>query len=395
MRILQINTEANAGSVGKIAEEIGKSLLANGDESYIAYGREARSSKSILIKIGNNLNPYLHGAYNLLTDKHGFASVSATKKFIKAIGKINPDLILLHNLHGYYLNIEILFEYFSIVKKPIVWTFHDCWPFTGHCTHFENINCFKWRTHCESCPKINHYPKSYVDNSRFNFSQKKRLFTSLSNLTIVTPSNWLNNYTIQSFFKEFVVKTIHNGIDIDLFKPIKQKAEKPYVLFVSNRWIYTKGYDDIFKLRALIDNEIDFVVVGMNAKQLKSLPAGIKGYKRTRDLNQLVQLYSNTLCLINPTYSDNFPTVNLEALACGTPVITYNTGGSPEAIDKHTGFIVDKGDVSGIAKAVIEISNCDKIDISKKCRQRAEALFDKKNVSLEYINLFKNILEKK
>jgi glycosyltransferase involved in cell wall biosynthesis len=392
MRVLQINVSANVGSTGKIAEEIGKSLIKSGHESYIAYGRKACNSASALIKIGNKLDHYLHGAYTLLTDKHGFASMAATKKLIKTIESIKPDLIALHNLHGYYINIAILFEYLEKAGKPVVWTFHDCWPFTGHCSHFENVHCFKWQTQCESCPKTHYYPKSYIDNSAFNFTYKKRLFTSIKDLTIVTPSIWLKNYTKQSFFSKNLVDTIPTGIDLNVFKPALLKTEKPYVLFVSNVWLHTKGYQDIFKLRELVDLTIDFIVVGISPKQLKSLSHGIKGYTRNNDINQLVNLYANAICLVNPTYSDNFPTVNIEALACGTPVVTYDTGGSPETIDAQTGCVVAKGDIGGLAKAVEKLSKFDKSEIKVNCRKRAEALYNKHDRSMDYVHLFERLV---
>lgn len=392
MRVLQINVAANVGSTGKIGEEIGKALIKHGHESYMAYGRTARKSASTLIKIGNKLDQYIHGAYTLLTDKHGFASVAATKKLIKTIETINPDLIALHNLHGYYINIAILFDYLEKVQKPVVWTFHDCWPFTGHCSHFENVSCYKWQTQCESCPKTHYYPKSYIDNAKFNFIHKKRLFTSLKDLTIVTPSHWLRNYTVQSFFSNYPVQTIPTGIDLDVFKPNVLKNERPYLLFVSNVWVHTKGYQDIFKLRKLVDTKIDFIIVGLSAKQLKTLPDGIKGYTRTHDINQLVDLYANAMCLINPTYSDNFPTVNIEALACGTSVITYDSGGSPEAIDANTGYVVAKGDIDGLANAVSELSKLDLNIVSGNCRQRAEALFNKQDRSMDYVHLFETLV---
>lgn len=392
MRILQINVNVNSGSTGRIAEEIGKAILANGHESYIAYGRGVANSKSNLIKIGNKLDNYLHGIYTLLTDKHGFASTIATRRLIKQINRINPDILVLQNLHGYYINIAVLFEYLAKINKPVVWIFHDCWPFTGHCSHFENVGCFKWQAKCYECPKKNYYPKSWVDNSEINFIRKRALFTALNNLQIVVPSNWLKRYVQQSFFNEHPVTSIPNGVDVAVFKPIVQQSIKPYLLFVSNVWVHTKGYADIIKLRTLVSNEIEFIIVGVSKQQQQSLPTGIKGILRTGNTADLVRLYSNAICLVNPTYSDNFPTVNIEALACGTPVVTYDTGGSPEAIDAFTGIVVDKGNISGLSDAVHQILKQNREILRTACRNRAEKLFDKNKTSNDYMKLFENLL---
>lgn len=390
MRVLQINSVANSGSTGRIAEEIGNVLMAHGHESYIAYGRGRATSTSKLIKIGSQKDVYWHGAYTLLTDKHGFASKRATENFIQKVEKIKPDLIALHNLHGYYINLEVLFNYLAQKNIPVTWTLHDCWPFTGHCTHFENEKCYKWQVECYACPKSSFYPKSYVDNSKLNFNAKKRLFNSLQNLHVITPSIWLKNHVEKSFLKSNHVSVINNGINIETFKPSYNKSN--ILLFVSNVWTTTKGIYDIFKLRRLVDSEYEFIVIGLTENQKKSLPKGIVGFEKTKNINELVEFYSKAFCLINPTYSDNFPTVNLEALACGTPLITYNTGGSPEAIDEHTGFVVDKGDVNGIVDKLNILKNLDYNEVSKACRERAVNLFNKKDRCIDYLTMFEKLL---
>jgi glycosyltransferase involved in cell wall biosynthesis len=393
VRVLQINSVANSGSTGRIAEEIGNVLIENGHESYIAYGRGNAKSSSQLIKIGSDWDVYLHGAYTLLTDKHGFGSKKATEKLIAEIDNIKPDLIALHNLHGYYLNIEILFNYIKKNNIPVTWTFHDCWPFTGHCSHFENVSCNKWQSTCHICPKTGSYPKSFFDNSTSNFENKKRLFTSIKKMTIITPSNWLKNHIISSFLKHPVL-TINNGINMDVFKPSLEKFNtKKYLLFVSSVWTKTKGFDDIISMRKIVPKDIDFVIVGISKKQQENLIDGITGITRTSNIDELIKYYSNAFCLINPTYSDNFPTVNLEAIACGTPVITYNIGGSPEAIDDKTGFVVEKGDIKGVVEKVEALKGLNYEKISKACRLRAEELYDKKTRYLDYLRVFEGMVK--
>jgi putative colanic acid biosynthesis glycosyltransferase len=399
MRVLQINSVANSGSTGRIAEEIGNVLLAHGHESYIAYGRGNANSSSKLIKIGSDKDVYLHGAYTLLTDRHGFASKSATKKFIQEVEKIKPDLIALHNLHGYYLNIEILFEYLKNSNIPVTWTFHDCWSFTGHCSYFDDINCIKWQNSCYTCPKSRNYPKAYVDNSKINFSKKKKIFNGVCKLKIITPSMWLENLTNKSFL-DYEVLTINNGIDLNKFNICETKNlinkffsfNKKIILGCASTWSNRKGYHDFIALSKKLSEEYQIVMIGLNAKEIKTLPNNIIGIQRTESIEELAQWYTLAYVFVNPTSQDNFPTTNLESLACGTPVITYNTGGSPEAIDEHTGFVVDKGDVDGIVESIEKLKGLNYEDISTACRARAERLYDKKIRYLDYLRVFEEML---
>lgn len=399
MKLLQINSTVNSGSTGRIAEDIGKVLIANGHESYIAFGRGHRPSQSKLIRIGNAFDVYWHGLQTLLFDRHGFASKRATKRLINYINELKPDLVHLHNLHGYYLNIHILFEALEKIEYPVVWTFHDCWPFTGHCTYFEFESCFKWKSQCSNCPKKNFYPKSiFLDNSKRNFNAKKNLFTKIKHLTIVTPSNWLENYVKESFLQNFPVRVYHNGIDTSVFGVIENKYDEKYkrfgkyILGVANVWSSRKGMQDFYQLRQKIDNSLNIILVGLNRHQLRDLPNGVMGIHHTESVDELAALYRNAILYLNPTYQDNFPTTNIEALACGTPVITYNTGGSPEAVDQLTGRVVPKGDLDGIVHAIHEICSIDRDVWRKNCRARAEKHFDKNKQFLKYLQLYEEMI---
>ncbi len=400
MKILQINSVVNSGSTGRITEDIGRVLMANGHENYIAYGREDRPSESKLIKIGSKWDNYVHGAYSMLFDRHGFASKNATADLIKKIDQIQPDAIGLHNLHGYYLNIEILFNYLKKINIPVLWTLFDCWTFTGHCSYFDDVNCEKWKTQCEKCPKYNHYPKSlFVDNSFKNYQDKKVLFTSLNKLEIVVHSNWLAGLVKQSFLKETKVHVTPTALDLNVFKSVKSDlrtkynlGQKKIILGCANIWTNRKGFKDFIELEKRIDDNYKIVMIGLNDNELKQISSSVLGLKRTESVNELVEWYSLADMFINPTSQDNFPTTNLEALACGTPVITYKTGGSPEAIDQQTGIVVEKGDVDGLAKAVLQISERDQAQLKNLCRARAEKNFNKDTRYLDYLKLYEQLL---
>ena len=394
-KLFQINVTANWGSTGKIAEAIGLSAMKQGWESYIAYGRYSNPSQSQLIPIGNPIDTYWHYGIQRIMDNEGLCSIRATKKLVNEIKKIKPDIVQLHNIHDHYLNYQILFEYLNQENVKVVWTFHDCWAFTGHCFHFVTKGCDKWKTGCHHCPLRNEYPKTLLDKSCRNYELKKRLFTSNKNLTIVSCSEWMAEFVKQSFLKEKDIQTIHNGVNIEMFYPIpsQQEDNKFKIIAVSSVWTQAKGLYDIYKLREMLSDDVEMIIVGLSAKQLKTLPNGIYGIQRTQNIQELVQLYNEADVLINPTYADTFPTVNLEALACGTPVITYQTGGSPEAVDEKTGLVVPQGDVKALADAIYRFMNhplC-----TEDCRERAELFFDKVKCFEQYIDLYSKILKNK
>lgn len=402
MKILQINTTVNSGSTGRIAEEIGKVAMENGHESYIAYGRGNRPSTSQLIKIGGQKDVLLHGVKTALFDRHGFGSKRATAELVKKIDEIKPDVIGLHNLHGYYLHIGELFQYLNTENIPILWTLFDCWAFTGHCSYFDDIDCPKWKTHCEQCPKTRKYPKSYwMDNAYKNFSDKKHLFNLPDHLELVVHSKWLEGLVKQSFLGNKNSHHIFSGIDLNTFKPTDSNLRNDYrlqdkqvLLGVANIWDERKGLADFMQLSETLEDKYQIVLIGLSQNQLKSIPHKIIGISRTESVEKLAQWYSLADLFINPTYLDNFPTTNIEALACGTPVITYKTGGSPEAIDDQTGKVADKGNIQEIVQAIKALTQKDTRAMQNACRQRAESHFNKNDRYRDYLSLYEAIVEK-
>ena len=403
MKVLQINVAVNTGSTGKIAESIGLVLMDQQHESIIAYGRNSRKSASQTIKIGNSFDQTMHGVKSRLFDKHAFGSKNATELLVAQIEKLQPDIIHLHNLHGYYLNIDILFTYLKTKDIPVVWTLHDCWSFTGHCSFFDRVKCDKWKTECNKCPLSNKYPASFfVDNSTGNFYKKKELFNGIKQMMLVTPSNWLHNLLKESFLHNYPVKVIHNGINLNLFtnKPAEAYRKKMgltgnfIILGVASIWDRRKGLADFINLSSVIEKNDRIVLVGLTKNLMKDLPENIIGIERTENIDELVALYNLANVFINPTWVDNFPTTNIEALACGTPVITYDTGGSVEAVDVRTGFVVKKGDIAGLKLAVDIVKVKGKSSYTDYCRQRAETFFNEQERFADYVELYKSLLVK-
>lgn len=400
-KLLQINITSNWGSTGKIAEAINLAAQRKGWECSTAYGRWANPSQFPTYKVGNKWDMYVHYFENRIFDREGLSSRRATKALIRHIEELKPDVISLHNIHDHYLNYELLFRYLNETNIKVVWTFHDCWTFTGHCFHFVTKDCMRWKTGCHDCPLHHLYPNTVLDRSVKNYALKKELFSANKNLAIVACSDWLGDFVKESFLSNKRLEIIHNGVDLNVFKPntnctnsksFDSDQESFKIIAVSNVWYPNKGELDIYKLRTMLnEDEYEITMVGISAEQAKNIPAGIRGIQRTQNVQELAQLYSEADVLINPTYEDNFPTVNIESLACGTPVITYRTGGSPEAVDGKTGFVIDQGDLTSMANTIMWMN--DHPLSSEACRKRAEEYFDKDKCFEKYVELYEDLLK--
>lgn len=395
LTVVQINSVCGIGSTGRIATDIHHTLTESGYMSYVAFGRGLPKNCDNTITIGNNYDNYLHVGLTRLLDKHGFGSVKATQEFIKNLEEINPDIIHLHNIHGYYINIEMLFNYIKQNNKRVIWTLHDCWAFTGHCTHFDYVGCNKWRTGCFNCPEKNEYPKSlFMDNSEVNYLRKKEIFTGVKDLTIITPSKWLANLVKQSFLREYKINVINNGINLNIFKPSTSSefrmnhnlVNKFIILGVANVWNRKKGLNYFIELSNNLEEDEVIVLVGLTKKQVKQLPEQIIGIPLTNSTKELAEIYSAADIYLNPTLEDNFPTTNIEALACGTPVFTFDSGGSYECLDEKCGRVIILKNTKGIRDS-IKIYRTSKLFNSSNCINKASQ-YNMKNQYREYLNLY-------
>jgi len=384
LKVLLINSVCGYGSTGRIAADLYDMLVEKGDEAAVAFGRKDGKSDIESYRIGSMPSTLFHLFMTRFFDMHGLWSRRATKGLIAYIDSFKPDIIHLHNLHGYYLNLELLFEYIAKKKIKVVWTLHDCWSVTGHCSHFEYVACDKWISQCEECPQKKEYPASLVfDRSKKNYSLKKKLFNLPKNMVLITPSDWLKAIIKKSYLSKYRVETIHTGIDLNVFKPSSSNmrktlgiSEKKILLGVASPFSERKGFNDFISLSKMLPDDYIIILAGLKHKQIISLPKNVLGLGRLHGAEEIAKLYSMADVFINPTKEDTFPTTILESLACGTPVITYDVGGCVEAIDKTCGIAVKKDDIDGIVTALEKIEA--KPLSQENCIERAKT-FEKTN----------------
>ena len=359
MKILQINTVCGVKSTGRITTDIAAMAEEKGYVCTIAYGREGIPAD--LAKYGKKFTSFWsnkwHAVISRAFSKTGYGSKRATKKLVQWIEEYNPDVIHLHNLHGAYIHIGVLFDYLKRADKKVVWTLHDCWAFTGYCAHFDYIRCDRWRKGCGNCPHRRTYDTVWVDKSKRNYLRKKQTFLGVKDMTLATPSYWLKGLVEQSFLKEYPVQVVRNGVDLTKFKhlpsDLREKyalQEKKIVLGVATPWSEKKGLTDFYRLAALLKEEYQVVLVGLTDEQIKAAPKNVLALPATSNIEQLAKWYSTADVFVNCTYEDTYPTVNLESQACNCPAITYRTGGSVESVPDRQ--VVEQGDVEGLAALI-------------------------------------------
>lgn len=400
MNVLMINA-VPYGSPAKIMYGIALVTKEKYNNVYTATGYSAHPSPetpSNNIIISGILSKYIHMKLAKYTGFEGFFSILSTIIFIRKIRKLDISLIHIHNLHGWYINLPIFFNYIKKNEIPVVWTMHDCWSFTGHCTYFEMEKCEKWKKECKNCSAYKGYPISNYDNSRIMYRIKKELFTSNLNLTIITPSIWLSRLVKESFLSKYNIKVINNGIDLNTFKPtITDKwntiidKSKFVILGVSIAWSKRKGLDVFIELVKLLPDNYQIVLVGTTDRIDELLPKEIISIHSTNNQKELAEIYSLADVFVNPTREENFPTVNIESLACGTPIITYNTGGSVEIINESCGTIIESNEVVDLYNEILNV--CKNKPFRKQdCLERAYE-FDRKEKFIEYKNLYNYLVE--
>lgn len=406
MKIIQINTVyKNGGSTGRIVYDLQKMHEHVDIKSYVAYGYKTTS-----MYFNNTicLQGWWRRKWNILKTRlfacHGFYNKYETNKLIKYLDEIKPDIIHLHNIHNHYVNVGMLFDYIKKNDIPVVWTFHDCWPFTGWCSHFDYAHCDKWITGCYNCPCKNDYPFTwFFDRSKSNYKKKKKAFCGVNNMILVTPSQWLSSFLPNSFLKEYPVEVINNGTNTDIFYPMKTNLKerlrisgKKMILAIAAKLATKKGGDYLMQITSKLNENEVLVLLGLTTKQVQSLPKEkCIGITYTNSVQELAEYYSAADVFINPTLEDNFPTTNIESLACGTPIVTFKTGGSVEVIDENTGFVVEQGNLNAMLDSMRIILTNGKDYYRNYCRNKAVKMYKNEKQYYKYIELYKTIISNK
>lgn len=391
MKILYINSVYAYGSTGKIVRKLRDEAIAAGHEAYVIYGRRSAigykgstiSEENVWL-IENSTEQKLDIAASVLFDTHGLHSKKNTEAIIAKIISINPDVIHMHNIHGFYLNYPELFSFLKEYGRPVVWTLHDCWAYTGFCAYYDFNECDGWKTGCKKCRYRNEYPYRALSRSAKNFELKKAAYEGM-NMVLTTPSAWLKGEVEQSMLSRFSCRVIYNDVSLKDFRYDPGNTVSRYhlenkriYLACANVWTPQKGFDECMKLASVLDENEVLVMVGLSEKQMKKLPANVLGIPHC-NIDELRNWYSACDAFFNPTLEDNYPTVNLEAAACGAPIVTYRTGGSPESAGAH-GVSVDRYD--------FEAAHA---QLKKADRSIAVTEPEKKPMAEEYLHLYEEI----
>lgn len=398
MRVFQLNTFCGVKSTGRIACEIAKLVQDDGGECRIGYGVPGISADAepFAYQIGHPLERKVHGAMRKLLDAEGYGSYFATRRLIREMRAFHPDIVHLHNLHGCYLHLATLFDFLRQSGVPVVWTLHDCWPFTGHCAYFDYCGCERWQSGCHHCPQKKSYPVCLgLDGSDRNYRMKKKWFANLP-LTFVAPCEWMKGPLSASFLAKAPVRVIPNGVNLQVFHPTQSDLRERYhlenakiCLSVASEWDARKGLTFLYEASQRMGEGYRFVVIGLSQEQLAQLPKEMLGLTHTADARELTAWYTLADCFVNPTLEDNMPMVNLEALACGTPVATFATGGCPEAVDPSCGMAIPPKDVDAFC-AAIRILASEKNQRTLSCLERAQH-FDASRTFRSYLALYKEL----
>lgn len=401
-KLVQFNPVANWGSTGRLTEDIGDVVMASGWESYIAFGRQFNPSKSHLLQVGGKWSVLSHTLKTRLFDRQGFGSYCATKKLLKQFDEIKPDVFQFHNLHGNFLNLPLVLKYATEKNIPIVWSLHDCWSMTGHCSHFISIGCEKWKTGCYKCPLKRKYPNSWlIDSSKRNYREKKALIQAVPRLTIISGSEWLAGIARESYFKGRDIRVIPDGIDTDIYQPRNNGDEirkrlglegKFVIVATGTDWNEDKGLSDYGKLKKMLSEDYAIVLVGMNEEALAMVPEGVIGLPRTKSPQELSEYYSMADCVMSLSKRESFGLTPVEGFACGTPAIVYDTTALPELITPETGFVAKFLDVADVKEKVELMREKGKAFYTKKCREIAEDKYDRRKCYHDYMEVYETLL---
>lgn len=407
MRIAEINA-VHIGSTGRImfgiaevARALGHEVATFSPRYYQRYDKISFPTNPHHTYFSNSVSNFVHLRLAQITGLNGCFSGLSTLRLLRSLDAYRPDIVHLHILHGCNMNVPLLFKYLKRKRICVIWTFHDCWALTGKCPHFVAAKCNRWKVGCGHCPQLGEYPKGIVDATKLLYRHKRKWFSEVPEMTLVTPSKWLATMVKDSYLENYPLRVINNGIDLNVFLPTQSDfrerysiiSEKHIVLGVAFGWGYKKGLDVFEKLSESLGEAYQVVLVGTNGSIDCRLPKNVISIHRTMNQKELAEIYSSADVFVNATREDTFPTVNIEALACGTPVITFRTGGSPECIDETCGCVVECDDVDALEYEIVRVCK-EKPYSQEACIKRARQ-FEQKEKFEEYVMLYEDVAHSK
>lgn len=399
-RLLLINVALNWGSTGKIVEGIGKLAISKGWDVYVGHGARYKSISVLKdVQVSSKVGEIIHYIESSLFDAQGLGSRCETKRFLKQLDLIKPDLIHIHNIHGCFLNYPLLFKYIQSHKIPTIWTFHDCWPMTGHCVHFDKSKCTQWQSACLRCPQLRDFPSSFLlDRSHRNFVLKKTLFTSLEKFQITTVSSWLKNVATLSYLSKYTISIVPNGVNTEMFRPTESKIRQRYglenkkvLLAVASGFGERKGLNEYVALASKLSPEYQLLLVGVSKSDKKVLPNSIITINKANGAEELAAYYTTADVLLSLSYEETFGMTIVEAMACGTPAIVYDNTAQPELITAETGKVVPTGDLDSLIEAIEDICSKPKDEYSNACRSHSLE-YDEKVSYQKYMNIYDSVI---
>ncbi|MCE5344313.1 MAG: glycosyltransferase [Eubacteriales bacterium] len=404
MRVAHINVTSGL-STGRVATGIGEVLEDLGHKALLCYSRGYPPENIPGFRIGNTVDMWLHALGARLWDRAGFFSRGATRRLVRQLRLYKPDIVHLHNLHGYYLDIRTLFGYLAEAGVPVVWTLHDCWAFTGHCAYYTIAECDRFTLGCGHCPQLSAYPAAlWVDQSTRNWQQKRAAYAAVPNLMLVTPSVWLGREARRSFLGKRAIRVIPNGIDLTQFRPcdepellsdvvkrygLKELAGKHMLLSVASTWDERKGLTDLVELSKRLREDMMIVVLGLTERQRGELPATMLGLGSTQNIRELRALYAAADVCMSLSHEETQGMTLLEALACGTQVLCYDATALPETVTPDVGEVVPEDDLTAAAAACARL--CDQPKSPLSCRARAME-YEKRGQYTQYVGLYQELL---
>ncbi|MBO5480982.1 MAG: glycosyltransferase [Clostridia bacterium] len=400
MKILQINAVYGTGSTGRIVADISDTIKRAGGESFVAYQSTIEPVENAFV-MGSSFTRKVDALRARVFGLQAYGSKRATKRLLRWMDEIKPDVVHLHNLHSHYIHLPLLCKYLAKKDIPTVITLHDCWFFTGKCTHYTSAKCNKWQTGCGNCPQLKKdIPSWLFDRTAKMWKDKKELFSAIPRLAVIGVSDWITNEAKKSFLQNAkIIQRIYNWIDLQTFYPREENIREQYHLPKDKFLIFCIGagwnnrmekWRDLLRLAQKLPSNMH-IVLGGSVQSPQDLPDNITSIGYIHSTENLAKLYAGVDAYVHLSREDTFGKVIAEAMACGTPAVVYNATACPELVGKGCGYVVKTGDIDGICVALQMIQEKGKSAYLEKCVAYVREHFEKEKLIEDTVALYEAV----